>query len=37
VILFKHGGHLGNLSQPLVQQAMVEALGGLGACPSHQP
>jgi len=34
VTLFEHGGHLGNLSQPLVQQAMVEALGGLGACQS---
>jgi pimeloyl-ACP methyl ester carboxylesterase len=35
VMLFEHGGHLGNLSQTLVQQAMVEALGGLGACQNH--
>ena len=37
VTLFEHGGHLGNLSQPPVQQAMMEALGGLGACQSHFP
>ncbi len=35
VMLFEHGGHLGNLSQTLVQQAIVEALGGLGACQNH--
>jgi hypothetical protein len=39
VMLFEHGGHLGNLSQSVVQQAIVEALGGLGACqsPYHEP
>jgi hypothetical protein len=31
VVLFEHGGHLGNLSEPVVQQAIVGALGGLGA------
>jgi ABC-type transporter lipoprotein component MlaA len=31
VVLFEHGGHLGNLSEPVVQEAIVEALGGLGA------
>jgi len=31
VVLFEHGGHLGNLSQPAVQQAIVNALDGLGA------
>jgi len=31
VTLFEHGGHLGNLSQPAVQQAILGALDGLGA------
>jgi pimeloyl-ACP methyl ester carboxylesterase len=31
VVLFEHGGHLGNLSEPVVQQAIVGALGGLDA------
>jgi len=31
VTLFEHGGHLGNLSQPAVQQAVLQALDGLGA------
>ena len=31
VRFFEHGGHLGNLSDPLVQQAIVDTLGGLGA------
>src|SRR6266545_1604461 len=35
VTLFEHGGHLGNLSQPAVQQAIVGALDGLGACQSR--
>ena len=35
VMLFEHGGHLGNLSEPAVQQAIVDALGGLGACQSR--
>ncbi|HEX4121482.1 MAG TPA: VacJ family lipoprotein [Verrucomicrobiae bacterium] len=30
VTLFDHGGHLGNLSQPAVQKAILDALGGLG-------
>jgi hypothetical protein len=30
VTLFEHGGHLGNLSQPAVQQAILTALDGLG-------
>ena len=34
VTLFEHGGHLGNLSQPAVQQAIVGALDGLGASQS---
>ena len=29
VTLFEHGGHFGNLSEPVVQQAIVEALEGL--------
>jgi len=29
VTLFEHGGHLGNLSQPAVQQAILRALDGL--------
>ena len=29
VTLFEHGGHLGNLSQPVVQQAILRALDGL--------
>src|SRR5216684_8020045 len=29
--LFEHGGHLGNLSQPAVQRAILGALDGLGA------
>lgn len=35
VTLFEHGGHLGNLSQPAVQQAIVGALDGLGAWQSR--
>jgi len=35
VTLFEHGGHLGNLSQPAVQQAIVGALDGLGASQSR--
>src|SRR5260221_1414566 len=35
VTLFEHGGHLGNLSQPAVQQAIVAALDGLGAGQSR--
>jgi ABC-type transporter lipoprotein component MlaA/pimeloyl-ACP methyl ester carboxylesterase len=35
VALFEHGGHLGNLSQPAVQQAVLDALGGLGAMQKH--
>ncbi len=31
VTLFEHGGHLGNLSQPAVQRAILGALDGLGA------
>jgi hypothetical protein len=31
VRLFEHGGHLGNLSEPVVQQSILEALDGLGA------
>ncbi len=31
VTLFEHGGHLGNLSQANVQQAILNALDGLGA------
>jgi pimeloyl-ACP methyl ester carboxylesterase len=31
--LFPNGGHLGNLDQPLVQQAILRALDGLGASP----
>jgi hypothetical protein len=31
VRLFEHGGHLGNLSQPEVQGAILRALDGLGA------
>jgi pimeloyl-ACP methyl ester carboxylesterase len=31
VTLFEHGGHLGNLSQPAVQQAVLNSLDGLGA------
>jgi len=34
VTLFEHGGHLGNLSQPTVQQALLKALDGLGAAQS---
>jgi len=29
VALFEHGGHLGNLAQPAVQQAILDALKGL--------
>jgi ABC-type transporter lipoprotein component MlaA/pimeloyl-ACP methyl ester carboxylesterase len=29
VSLFEHGGHLGNLSQPTVRRAILDALGGL--------
>jgi len=29
VTLFEHGGHLGNLSQPAVQRAILRALDGL--------
>jgi pimeloyl-ACP methyl ester carboxylesterase len=32
VMLFDHGGHLGNLSEPVVQQAILDALSGLDAC-----
>lgn len=31
VRLFEHGGHLGNLSQPQVQRAILDALEGLAA------
>jgi ABC-type transporter lipoprotein component MlaA/pimeloyl-ACP methyl ester carboxylesterase len=31
VTLFEHGGHLGNLSEPAVQRAILGALDGLGA------
>lgn len=31
VTLFEHGGHLGNLSEPTVQRAILGALDGLGA------
>jgi ABC-type transporter lipoprotein component MlaA/pimeloyl-ACP methyl ester carboxylesterase len=31
VTFFEHGGHLGNLSQPVVQKAVLNALDGLGA------
>ena len=31
VTLFEHGGHLGNLSQPAVQLAVLNSLDGLGA------
>jgi hypothetical protein len=31
VTLFENGGHLGNLSQPAVQRAILGALDGLGA------
>ena len=30
VALFEHGGHLGNLAQPAVQQSILDALKGLG-------
>jgi pimeloyl-ACP methyl ester carboxylesterase len=30
VTLFEHGGHLGNLAQPAVRQAILDALKGLG-------
>jgi ABC-type transporter lipoprotein component MlaA/pimeloyl-ACP methyl ester carboxylesterase len=32
--LFPDGGHLGNLSQPAVQQAILRALDGLGSPPA---
>ena len=31
VTFFEHGGHLGNLSQPAVQLAVLNSLDGLGA------
>jgi ABC-type transporter lipoprotein component MlaA/pimeloyl-ACP methyl ester carboxylesterase len=31
VTLFQHGGHLGNLSEPAVQRAILASLDGLGA------
>jgi ABC-type transporter lipoprotein component MlaA len=34
VTLFEHGGHLGNLAQANVQQAILRALDGLGAAHS---
>ena len=34
---FPDGGHVGNLSQPVVQQAILRALDGLGALPRNQP
>jgi ABC-type transporter lipoprotein component MlaA/pimeloyl-ACP methyl ester carboxylesterase len=37
--LFEHGGHLGNLAEPTVRQAILEALKGLGEyqrAPSSQ-
>ena len=33
--VFEQGGHLGNLSQPVVQQAILDALGGRRAPPDR--
>jgi len=34
---FPDGGHVGNLAQPDVQQAILRALDGLGAAPAKKP
>ncbi|HSY44386.1 MAG TPA: hypothetical protein VK811_10790, partial [Candidatus Acidoferrum sp.] len=36
VTVFPDGGHLGNLSQPAVQQAIIRALDGLGSPPEQK-
>ena len=36
VAVFPDGGHLGNLSQPAVQQAIIRALDGLGSPPEQK-
>ena len=36
VTVFPDGGHLGNLSQPAVQQAIIRALDGLGSSPEQK-
>jgi pimeloyl-ACP methyl ester carboxylesterase len=35
--VFEQGGHLGNLSQPAVQKAILDALGGRQAPPDRDP
>jgi pimeloyl-ACP methyl ester carboxylesterase len=35
--VFEQGGHLGNLSHPVVQKAILQALEGLQAAPKSDP